>query len=154
MNNSATLKTVAALTLSGLMLVGCNGTNAQIGSTTGAVLGGVIGKQLGKGRGNTAATIAGTIIGSQIGGMIGAQMDTRDHQYVDNAVYTGQQTNWQNPTTGHSYTATPGAVQNVNYQGRQTQCRPVTVVATINGQPQNMQMNACRDSNGQWQATQ
>ena len=154
MNNTATLKIAATVALSGLILVGCNASNSQIGSTTGAVLGGVIGKQLGKGRGNTAATIAGTIIGSQIGGMLGAQMDNQDRQYVDSAVYTGQQQTWQNPQTGHSYQATPGNIQNVTYQGRQTQCRPVTVVANINGQPQNMQMNACKAPNGQWQATQ
>lgn len=150
MKNTATLKIAAAIMLSGLILTGCNGSNAQIGSTTGAVIGGVIGKQLGKGNGKTVATIAGTIIGSQIGGMIGAQMDAQDHQYVDNAVYTGQQTSWQNQQTGHSYTATPGNTYNANYQGQQTVCRPVTVVGYIDGQQQNIQMNACRDSNGQW----
>ncbi len=154
MKHSATLKIASIVALSGLILVGCNGTNAQIGSTTGAVLGGVIGKQLGKGRGNTVATIAGTIIGSQIGGMLGAQMDPQDRQYVNNAVYSGQQASWQNPQTGHSYTATPGNVYNANYQGQPSVCRPVTVVGYINGQQQNIKMNACRDSSGQWQATQ
>ena len=154
MKHSATLKIAATVALSGLILVGCNASNSQLGSTTGAVIGGVIGKQLGKGRGNTVATIAGTIIGSQIGGMIGAQMDNQDHQNVDNAVYTGQQTSWQNQQTGHRYTATPGNVYGANYQGQQTVCRPVTVVGYINGQQQNIQMNACKGSNGQWQATQ
>lgn len=151
---NTTLKIAATLALSGLILTGCNGSNAQLGSTTGAVIGGVIGKQIGKGRGNTAATIAGTIIGSQIGGMIGAQMDSQDRQYVNNAVYSGQQTSWQNQQTGHRYTATPGQVYNANYQGQQTVCRPVTVVGYIDGQQQNIQMNACRDGSGQWQATQ
>ncbi|MGB0847653.1 MAG: glycine zipper 2TM domain-containing protein [Thiolinea sp.] len=154
MKNTATLKIVTAVVVSGLMLTGCNTTNERMGATTGAVLGGVIGHQFGKGRGKTAATIAGTIIGSQIGGNIGAQMDARDRQYVNNAVYSGQQTSWQNQQTGHRYTATPGNVYNANYQGQQTVCRPVTVVGYINGQQQNIQMNACRDSSGQWQATQ
>ena len=154
MTNTATFKVATAVVLSSLLFTGCNTNNAQLGSTTGAVLGGVIGNQFGKGNGKTAAIIAGTVLGSMVGGNIGRQMDARDQQYVSSAVHTGQSTSWQNPQTGHRYTATPGRVQNATYQGQQTQCRPVTVVGYIDGQQQNVQMNACKGANGQWQATQ
>ncbi|MEZ5536083.1 MAG: glycine zipper 2TM domain-containing protein [Thiolinea sp.] len=150
MKKTATFKIAAATMIAGLLMTGCNPNNAQIGSTTGAVLGGVIGHQFGKGDGKTAATIAGTMIGSAIGGNIGRQMDAQDRQYVNNAVYSGQQTSWQNPNTGYRYTATPGQVYNTTYQGQSTVCRPVTVVGYIDGQQQNVQMNACRDGSGQW----
>ncbi len=154
MKKTATLKIAAATLIAGLVMAGCNPNNAQIGSTTGAVLGGVIGNQFGKGNGKTAATILGTIIGSSIGGQIGRNMDARDRQYVNNAVYSGRQTSWQNPQTGYHYTATPGPVYNTTVQGQQTICRPVTIVGYIDGQQQNVQMNACRDHTGQWRATQ
>lgn len=154
MKTTATFKIAAAAVITGLVLTGCQANNAQIGSTTGAVLGGVLGNQVGKGRGKTAATILGTIIGSSIGGSIGRNMDAQDQQYVNNAVYSGQQTSWKNPNTGYSYTATPGQVYNANVQGQQTVCRPVTVVGYIDGQQQNIQMNACRDGSGQWRATE
>lgn len=154
MNKNIALKTTAAIAISGLMLSACNTTNnTQMGSATGAVIGGVIGHQLGGGRGKTAATIAGTVIGSYIGGNIGAQMDMQDRQRVHNAVYSGQQQSWQNQTTGHSYTATPGRVYNTTYQGHQTQCRPVSVIGYIDGRQENIQMNACRNTNGQWVAS-
>jgi uncharacterized protein YcfJ len=153
MKRTATLKIAAATVIAGLVMTGCNPNNAQIGSTTGAVLGGVIGNQIGKGNGRTAAIIAGTVIGSAIGGQIGRNMDAQDRQYVNNAVYSGQQTSWQNPNTGYSYTATPGQVYNTTTaQGQTTVCRPVTVVGFIDGQQQNVQMNACRDNNGQWRS--
>ncbi len=155
MKRTATFKIAAATVITGLVMTGCGANNAQLGSTTGAVLGGVIGNQFGKGKGRTAAIIAGTVIGSAIGGNIGRNMDAQDRQYVNNAVYSGQQTSWQNPTTGHSYTATPGQVYNTTtQQGQQTVCRPVTVVGFVDGQQQNIQMNACRDNNGQWRSTQ
>lgn len=154
MKRTATLKIAAATIIAGLVMTGCNANNAQIGSTTGAVLGGVIGNQIGKGNGKTAATILGTIIGSSIGGQIGRNMDAQDRQYVNNAVYSGQQTSWQNPNTGYRYTATPGQVYNTTTtQGQPTVCRPVTVVGYIDGQQQNVQMNACRDNTGQWRST-
>jgi len=155
MKRTATFKIAAATVITGLVLTGCNANNAQMGSTTGAVLGGVIGHQMGKGKGKTAMTILGTMVGSAIGGNIGRQMDGQDKQYVNNAVYSGQQTSWQNQQTGHSYTATPGQVYNhTTQQGQQTVCRPVSVVGYVDGQQQNIQMNACRDSNGQWRSTQ
>ena len=118
----------------------------------GAVLGGVAGNQFGKGDGKIAATIAGTMIGSYIGGQMGAQMDAYDRQQVGNAIATGRPAQWQNQSTGYSYTATPGNIYNSTYQGQQAACRPVTVMGYINGQPQQINMNACRGANGQWQA--
>lgn len=155
MKRTATFKIAAATVIAGLVMTGCGANNAQIGSTTGAVLGGVIGHQMGKGKGKTAMTILGTMVGSAIGGSIGRSMDAQDRQYINNAVYSGQQTSWRNPNTGYRYTATPGRVYNTTtQQGQQTVCRPVTIVGYIDGQQQNIQMNACRDSNGQWRSAQ
>ena len=155
MIKTATFKIAATVLVASVALAGCNPpNNAQSGSMMGAVLGGVAGHQFGKGDGKIAATIAGTMIGSYIGGQMGAQMDARDQQYVNNAIYSGRPASWQNQNTGYSYTATPGNIYNANYQGNTTVCRPVTVVGYINGQQQNVQMNACKGANGQWQAVQ
>ncbi|HPY40463.1 MAG TPA: glycine zipper 2TM domain-containing protein [Thiolinea sp.] len=148
-----TTKVAAALLATSFVLAGCNPpNNTQGGAMMGAVLGGVAGNQFGKGDGKIAATIAGTMIGSYVGGQMGAQMDNYDRQQVGSAIYSGRPATWQNPNTGYNYTATPGATYTSNYQGQQTACRPVTVVGYINGQQQNVQMNACRAANGQWQA--
>ncbi|TXH73440.1 MAG: glycine zipper 2TM domain-containing protein [Thiothrix sp.] len=148
-----TTKVAAIVLATSFALAGCNPpNNAQGGAMMGAVLGGVAGNQFGKGDGKIAATIAGTMLGSYIGGQIGASMDAYDQQQVGSAIYSGRPATWQNPNTGYTYTATPGNIYNSNYQGQQTACRPVTVVGYINGQQQNIQMNACRGANGQWQA--
>ncbi len=153
MIKTATFKVAIAALVSSFALAGCvPQNNAQGGAMMGAVLGGVAGNQLGKGNGKIAATIAGTMLGSYVGGQMGAQMDQQDQQYLNNAVATGRPAQWQNPNTGYSYTATPGQTYTQAYQGQNTVCRPVTVVGYINGQQQNINMNACRGADGQWQA--
>jgi len=152
MTKSFTLKIAATTLFSAVILSGCYSSNAQTGAAIGSVLGGVAGHQFGKGDGKVAATIAGTLLGQYIGNQIGAQWDRRDQQYLGNALQSGRQVSWQNPNTGYQYVATPGSARQVNYNGQTAVCRPATVSAMINGRRQNVQMNACRDANGQWKA--
>ncbi len=130
------------------ILAGCGGgapiSNATTGAIAGSVVGGVIGHQFGRGDGNDAATIAGALLGGYIGSQMGSQYD---RQYLGQAVTTGRPVSWQNPDTGVRYTATPG--QTFTAANNQV-CKPVTVVGYSNGQPQNVQMTACRQPNGQW----
>jgi surface antigen len=122
--------------------------NAQTGAMLGAVLGGVAGNQIGEGEGRTVATIAGTMLGSYLGSQYGAQFDARDQQQLSQSLYSGRPASWQNPTTGYSYKAIPGQA----YRTQNTNCRPVSVIGTIDGRQQNVQMRACQDASGQWQA--
>ncbi|WP_020560387.1 glycine zipper 2TM domain-containing protein [Thiofilum flexile] len=149
------LRILTALGLTATLLVGCGGgmapaSNAQTGAITGSVLGGVIGHQFGKGDGKNAATVVGAILGGYIGGNIGAQFDTQDQAYLNNSLASGRPATWQNPNTGYSYTATPGPVYQTTYQNQPAVCRPATVQAVIDGRVQNVQMKACRGSDGQW----
>ena len=135
--------------LSTLLISGCGSmNNTQGGTITGAVVGGIVGNQIGKGLGNDVATVAGAVLGGYIGGQVGAQMDANDRQYVGQAVNSGRPVAWQNPNTGYRYNAQPGPVYRVN----NTVCRPVTVVGYIDGRQQNVQMRACQNGRGQWQA--
>ncbi|EIJ33838.1 glycine zipper 2TM domain-containing protein [Thiothrix nivea] len=155
MNKSIT-RSLASVTLaSSLALAGCVGTapmnNAQTGAMLGAVLGGVVGNQFGNGEGNTAMTIIGTMLGSYLGSQWGAQLDTRDQQYLGQAVYSGRPASWYNSNTGYQYNVNPGQVYRANYNNQAALCRPVTISGVIDGRQQNIQTKACQDSNGQWQ---
>lgn len=140
---------LASALMTTVFMAGCTEmTNTQGGTITGAVVGGIVGNQIGKGTGRDVATIAGAVLGGYIGGQVGAQMDANDRQYVGQAVNSGRPVAWQNPNTGYRYNAQPGPVYRVN----NTVCRPVTVVGYIDGRQQNVQMRACQNGRGQWQA--
>ncbi|MEB4590486.1 glycine zipper 2TM domain-containing protein [Candidatus Thiothrix sp. Deng01] len=155
MKMSITRSLAAATLASSLALAGCVGTapinNAQTGAMLGAVLGGVAGNQFGHGEGQTAMTILGTMLGSYLGSQWGAQLDSRDQQYLGQAVYSGRPVSWSNTSTGNQYNVTPGQVYRANYNNQQALCRPVTISGVIDGRQQNIQTKACQDNYGQWQ---
>lgn len=144
------VRTIAASAMATVLLAGCGGgapmNNAQTGAIVGSVLGGVVGNQFGDGEGNTVATIAGTILGGYLGTQMGSQYDRQQLGY---AVSSGSPVSWQNPQTGYRYNATPGQAYTTS---NNQVCRPVNVVGYIDGQQQNIQMQACRQPNGQWTA--
>lgn len=160
MKTFITRSTACAIMASVLTLAGCAApgsapmtmNNAQTGAMLGAVLGGVAGNQVGKGEGRTVATIAGTMLGSYLGGQYGAQFDAHDQQNLSQSLYSGRPASWQNPNTGYSYRATPGKTYRANVNNQSTNCRPVSIIGTIDGRQQNVQMRACQGANGQWQA--
>ena len=154
MNLSLQRSMAVTLVASALILTACTNpnpvNNAQRGAIAGAVLGGVVGNQFGEGSGRTAATVLGTVLGSYIGGQYGARFDAIDQQYLNQALYSGRPASWQNSSTGYSYHVVPGQAYQSYYNNQALTCRPVTIAANIDGRPQNVQMRACQNVNGQW----
>jgi surface antigen len=123
-----------------------------LGSAAGGALGGLLGNQLGKGSGNTLMTIAGVVGGALAGGYVGRNMDPTDQACIGQTLEhtpTAQTVAWQNPNSGSSYWVTPTQ----NYQAPNgEQCRNYISQAVINGQTQQIENTACRDTNGAWRA--
>jgi surface antigen len=116
---------------------------------SGAVIGGVVGSTIGGGTGRTVAIVAGTVAGALIGSHVGKRMDEADRlkaaQALENAP-TGQQTTWRNPDSGAQYTVTPTRT----YEASAMPCRDFTVNATVDGKPETVKGNACRQADGSW----
>lgn len=144
-------KHLLAIGLLGLItLSGC--TKQNVGTAVGGALGGYLGSQIGDGSGQLAATAAGVLAGSLIGGSIGESMDELDriksNQVLEQAP-TGTPTSWQNPDTGGNYTVTPTRT----WQTAEGPCREYTTDAVIGGRSERVYGTACRQPDGQWQAT-
>jgi surface antigen len=124
-------------------------TKQEFGAVSGAVIGGVVGSTIGGGTGRTVAIVAGTVAGALIGSHVGKRMDEADRlkaaQALENAP-TGQQTTWRNPDSGAQYTVTPTRT----YEASAMPCRDFTVNATVDGKPETVKGNACRQADGSW----
>jgi len=147
---SRTLKIAVAATFA-LALAACENppTKEQKGTVAGAVVGGVVGSTIGGGTGRTVAIVAGTIAGAVIGGRIGNKMDEADKLKAAQALEstpTGQSSTWKNPDTGATYTVTPTKTT----EAPAGPCRDFTVVGTVDGKPETLQGNACRQPDGSW----
>jgi surface antigen len=147
----------------GLALAGCagnpetgTGPRENTGTLVGAVGGALIGSQIGGGPGERiAAGIAGAAIGGLIGNRIGAAMDDEDKQRAYAAQMqalesgpSGAPVAWRNPDSGRYGSVVPGAA----YQAHGTKCRPYTHTVYIDGKPQSMRGEACRNPDGTWTA--
>ena len=142
---------IAAMTL---VAMGCENppTKEQKGTVAGAVVGGVVGSTIGGGTGRTTAIVVGTVAGMLIGGHIGRRMDEADRLKAAQALessQTGQQTTWRNPDTGNQYTLTPTKT----YESGGSPCRDFSVVATVDGKPENVTGTACRQADGSWKTS-
>lgn len=146
---SKSLIAVAAASM--LALAGCatGPTQEQTGAVVGGALGGLLGAQVGGGRGTTAAIIAGTLAGAAIGGSVGRTMDTVDRGQLAGTleqVPDNQTQAWRNPNTGAQFEVTPQRT----FRSGGRDCREYTMLAYINGQPEQVTGVACRDSQGNW----
>jgi len=145
-------KTLIALGAASLLaLSGCatGPTQEQTGAVVGGALGGLLGAQVGGGRGTTAAIIAGTLAGAAIGGSIGRTMDTVDRGQLAGALEQtpdNRSVAWQNPNTGAQYQVTPQRT----FRSGGRDCREYTMLAYLNGQPEEVTGVACRDAQGRW----
>jgi surface antigen len=145
-------KTLIALgAASMLALAGCASgpTQEQTGAVVGGALGGLLGAQVGGGRGTTAAIIAGTLAGAVIGGSVGRTMDTVDRGQLAGAleqVPDNRSVAWQNPNTGAQYEVTPQRT----FRSGGRDCREYTMLAYLNGRPEEVTGVACRDAQGRW----
>ncbi len=170
---NSTYKSIVAISVSLMVLAGCDGRqnayNAQQGGVTGAgsfdkqdigtglgaVGGAVAGAQFGKGNGRIVTGALGALLGAGIGNSIGASLDRADMQYYQQAQQRaletappGQALPWSNPQSGHS----GNIVAQAPYQNNSGQyCREFTNTINIGGQPQRGYGTACRQPDGSWQ---
>ena len=124
----------------------CNRPKAG-GRIAGAVIGGLIGSQLGKGKGKKVATVVGVLAGFQVG----RNMDKADQVCSGQALEharNNERTVWDNPDNGTRYTVTPVRT----YQDHGNYCREYTTESYINGRPEIVRGNACRQPDGSWAA--
>ena len=145
-------KTGIGLTLSILLLAGCNPTKQDVGTLVGAGAGAYVGSQIGSGTGQLAAVAIGALLGGYLGGTIGQQMDDLDRYKTQNALETtptGSTAAWNNPDTGVTYNVTPTQT----YQSSSGPCRDYTTEAVIDGRAEIVHGTACRQSDGTWVAT-
>ncbi len=138
------------LTLSLLLLSGCNPTKQDVGTLVGAGTGAFVGSQIGGGTGQLAAVAIGALLGGYIGGSIGQQMDELDRYKTQQALETsptGSTVAWNNPDSGVDYNVTPTNT----YESSSGPCRDYTTEAVIDGRAEVVHGTACRQTDGSWQ---
>ena len=137
-----------------LLLAACSGDGEKIGTASGAVIGGIIGSKMGDGSGNALGTGLGAIFGAWMGKEIGRALDEADLRRADETTQetletadAGETKSWSNPDSGNSGTATAKT-------DRQTsdgeECRDFESTVTIDGEQQQANGRACRQSDGSW----
>ncbi|MDR3631143.1 MAG: glycine zipper domain-containing protein [Desulfocapsaceae bacterium] len=131
-----------------LFLTSCTGefNRAESGTAMGALGGAVVGQAIGR---NTGGTVIGALVGGAVGYMIGNEMDKQDQQRL-NQVYeqgvSGQTSSWRNPDNGNAYSVTPEPA----VTSQDGPCRKAKISSVIDGKPQTVYTNACRNSQGEW----
>lgn len=150
---SRKVKALTVLSLSSFLLAAC-ANDGHMKERTGMLLGGatgaLLGSQFGKGKGKMAAIAVGTLAGSMVGSELGRSLDEQDRQLsrgaTQQALESGQSTNWNNNNSGHSGTITPTRT----YTADNTQCREYQHRVKINGRYQDAYGTACRQPDGTW----
>ena len=146
------MKKAIVLGAAALLAAACQsaGPGQTIGGLGGAAAGGLVGSQIGEGSGQLVATAAGTLIGAWLGASLGAQFDQQDNAAFtranQQALATGQTTQWQSQTGGYG-TVTP--TSDVYVQGGR-QCRNYTQTMTKDGRTYNDSGVACLNNSGSW----
>ena len=170
----SSLKTLAAVSASVLLLAACDGqqnaNNARNGGITGgaggfskqdwgtglgAIAGGVAGAQFGKGDGRLVTTALGALLGAGLGSSAGASLDRADLSYYDQTAQRALETGssgkalpWSNPDSGNSGVVIPSAP----YKNPNRPILPrVPNKITVGGKTQNGYGTACRQPDGSWQ---
>lgn len=140
---------IAALSLS-MLLVGCAPINNEgAGALTGGVVGGLLGSQFGGGSGKVFSAVGGAMVGAYLGGQIGRYMDRQDRLEMQRALETaptGKVVVWNNPDTGYRYVVKPTRT----YYVQQQPCREYSTQAIIGGKSQQIWGKACRQGDGSW----
>lgn len=142
----------ALLMVVSLGLAGCS-TNAETGAVVGAVTGGLIGNTIGRGNGRVVATAAGAVIGGIVGNAIGERLDEADRRMAADAEFealergrTGEAVRWRNPDSGHYGEVTPRRA----YRRGDFDCREYEHRVFIDGEPEVLVGQACRNPDGTW----
>lgn len=121
----------------------------SVGQVLGAIVGGALGNQIGKGNGRTVATIGGAVAGILVGGNIGSRIDSSDQACVGEILEfapAGHRVQWQGGAGQYAVLPGPFSGQGRGY------CRPYTFEQKTALGWQRIQGNACRRTDGVWQA--
>ena len=126
-----------------------------LGSLIGAAVGGLIGSQIGGGTGNKIAIGAGVLAGGYFGNKISKSMNCVDQQKhystTQHALETqkvGETSSWKNPDTGHKGEVTPTRT----YESADgAPCREFTQTIYVEGDYEQVDGKACRNSEGSWE---
>ncbi|HKK16373.1 MAG TPA: RT0821/Lpp0805 family surface protein [Gammaproteobacteria bacterium] len=131
-----------------------SGGGEILGTLAGAAIGGLVGSQFGSGTGKSVAIGAGVVAGGFLGNKIGKELSCKDQEYhydtTQNALETqktGQSSTWTNPDTGHSGEVTPTRTYTA---ADGTPCREFEQTIFVDGEYENIQGTACRQSDGTW----
>tara|TARA_B100000029_G_scaffold403176_1_gene402886 strand:+ start:346 stop:831 length:486 start_codon:yes stop_codon:yes gene_type:complete len=135
----------------------CNSEDSDniFGTLVGAALGGLVGSQFGGGTGNKIAIGAGVLAGGYFGNKVSKSMNCVDQekhytttQHALESQKTGQTSAWTNPDTGHKGEVTPTRTfQSV--EG--LPCREFTQTIYVEGDYEQVNGKACRNTNGTWE---
>jgi surface antigen len=121
------------------------GTGAVVGAGTGAAAGAAIAKN------DALGAVVGGLVGGLIGSEVGRRMDQRDQNQLTRTFEynpTGRSTEWNNPDTGYSYSATPTAT----FEREDRPCRRFTLEADVEGSSdEQVTGTACRRTDGTWE---
>ena len=122
------------------------GTGAVIGAGTGAAAGAAIAKN------NAVGAVVGGLVGGLVGGAIGRHMDNTDQQQLAQTFETnptGRSSEWTNPDTGYTYSATPTGT----FEQDNRPCRRFTLLGKVEGSTSDEPVTgtACRRTDGTWE---
>ena len=126
-----------------------------LGTLVGAALGGLVGSQIGGGTGNKIAIGAGVLAGGFFGNKISKSMNCADEekhysttQSALESQKVGATSSWANPDTGHKGEVTPTRT----YQSAEgAPCREFTQTIYVEGDYEQVDGKACRNSKGAWE---
>ena len=126
-----------------------------LGTLVGAALGGLVGSQIGGGTGNKIAIGAGVLAGGFFGNKISKSMNCADEEKHYSTTQSplesqkvGETSSWANPDTGHKGEVTPTRT----YQSAEgTPCREFTQTIYVEGDYEQVDGKACRNSKGAWE---
>lgn len=124
-----------------------------VGTVVGGIAGSVLGYQIGRQNGNKGAgMLVGAIAGAIVGNQVGKNMDQADMhctaQTLEHA-RNGQTVTWHNPENGVDYEMTPVD----SYQKDNLQCRRYVAVAATGGTREELNREACKQSDGHWEVS-
>ena len=129
--------------------------NGIVGTLLGAAVGGLLGSQIGGGSGNKVAIGAGVLAGGLLGNNIGKSLDCKDQEYHSDTTQsslerqpTGTTSSWRNPDSSHGGTVTPTKTY---AKADGTPCRDFSQTIIVDGQQEEIEATACRQSDGTWQ---
>ena len=134
---------------------GGDGDDNIFGTLVGAALGGLVGSQIGGGTGNKIAIGAGVLAGGYFGNKISKSMNCVDQQKhystTQHALETqkvGETSSWTNPDSGHKGEVTPTRTYE-SLDG--VPCREFTQTIYVEGDYEQVDGKACRNSEGSWE---